>query len=111
MFVRRAATFLGTAAAVAGLGLAALGSAATAGASSADDTFMEVIGDHGIEPPSAEEAIGLAHDVCSVLDDGGDLVDAVTAVSNYTDLDDRDSAYIVGASIGTYCPEHEAVIG
>lgn len=111
MFVRRAATFVATAAAAAGLGLAALTSAATAGASSADDTFIQVISDQGIEPPSAEEAISLAHDVCNVLDSGGDLVDAVTTVSDYTELDAHDSAYIVGASIGTYCPEHEAVIG
>lgn len=111
MFVRRVATFVGTAAAAAGLGLAALASAATAGASSADDTFITVISEEGIEPPSAEEAIGVAHDVCAVIDDGGDLFDAITAVSDYTELEFEDSAFFVGASIATYCPEHEAVIG
>ena len=110
MFVRRIATFVGTAAAATGLGLAALASAATAGATVADDTFITVITDQGIEPPSTEEAIGVAHDVCAVIDDGGDLVDAITEVFDYTELDFEDSAFFVGASIATYCPEHEGLI-
>jgi hypothetical protein len=69
-----------------------------------------VITEQGIEPPSAEEAIGVANDVCMVLDDGGDLIDAVSAVSDYTELDFEDSAFFVGASIASYCPEHEALI-
>jgi hypothetical protein len=110
MFIRPFTTFIGTAAAAAALGLAALASAGTAGASTVDDTFITVINDQGIKPPSAEEAIGVAHEVCMVIDDGGDLLDAVTAVSDYTELDFEDSAFFVGASIASYCPEHEALI-
>ena len=110
MFVRRLTTFVGAAAAATGLGLAALASAATAGATVADDTFITVITEQGIEPPSAEEAIGVAHDVCMVIDDGGDLFDAISAVYDYTELGFEDSAFFVGASIATYCPEHEALI-
>jgi Protein of unknown function (DUF732) len=110
MIVRRFATFAGTAAVATGLGLAALASAGAAGASTVDDTFITVISDQGIEPPSAEEAIGVAHDVCTVIDDGGDLSDAIDAVSDYTELGFEDSAFFVGASIASYCPEHEVLI-
>jgi Protein of unknown function (DUF732) len=110
MFVRRFATFAGTAAAAGAVGLAALASAGIAGASTVDDTFITVISEQGIEPPSAEEAIDVAHEVCMVMDDGSDLFDAVTAVSDYTELDVEDSAFFVGASIASYCPEHEGLI-
>jgi hypothetical protein len=107
----RLTTFIGTAAAASALGLAALTSAGVASASTVDDTFISVISDQGIQPPSTREAIGVAHDVCTVLDKGGDLVDAVSAVSDYTELGTEDSAFFVGASIATYCPEHEGLIG
>lgn len=107
----RITTFVGTAAATAALGLAAVASAGVASAGSVDDTFITVITEQGIEPPSAREAIGVAHDVCVVFDNGGDLVDAVTAVTEYTELEMEDSAFFVGASVASYCPEHEAVIG
>ena len=81
-----------------------------ASASTVDDTFISVISDEGIEAPSAKEAIGVAEDVCTILDKGGDLLDAVSAVADYTELDFEDSAFFVGASIASYCPEHKAVI-
>ena len=110
MFVRRFATFAGTAAAARRLGLAALASAGVAGAGTVDDVFITVISEQGIEAPSAEMAIGVAHDVCLVIDDGGDLLDAVSAVYDYTELGFEDSAFFVGASIASYCPEHEALL-
>jgi uncharacterized protein DUF732 len=109
--MHRITTFVGTAAATAALGLAAFASAGVASAGSVDDTFITVITDQGIKPPSAKEAISVAHDVCAVIDEGGDLVDAVTAVSDYTELDTEDSAFFVGASVASYCPQHEAKIG
>jgi hypothetical protein len=107
----RITTFVGTAAATAALGLAAFASTGVASAGTVDDTFITVITEQGIEPPSAKEAVGVAHDVCVVFDNGGDLLDAVSAVSDYTELGTEDSAFFVGASIATYCPEHEAAIG
>ena len=107
----RLTTFIGTAAAASALGLAALASTGVASAGTVDDTFITVITDQGIKPPSTKEAIGVARDVCTVLDKGGDLVDAVSAVSEYTELEMEDSAFFVGASIATYCPEHEGLIG
>jgi hypothetical protein len=106
----RLTALIGTAAAASALGLAALTSTGVASASTIDDTFITVITDEGIQPPSTREAISVAHDVCTVLNEGGDLVDAVSAVSGYTDLETEDSAFFVGASIATYCPEHEGLI-
>jgi uncharacterized protein DUF732 len=59
-------------------------------------------------PPSAKEAVSTAHAVCAVFDEGLSLVDAV---SDTTGLEMEDAAFFVGASVASYCPEHEAVIG
>ena len=108
--MNRLTTIIGTAVATSALGLAAFASTGVASASTVDDTFISVISDEGIEAPSAKEAIGVAEDVCTILDKGGDLLDAVSAVADYTDLEFEDSAFFVGASIASYCPEHKAVI-
>ena len=47
---------------------------------------------------------------CQPSQDGGDLYDAVNAVSEYTELGTDDSAFFVGASVASYCPEHETAI-
>jgi Protein of unknown function (DUF732) len=108
----RITTLVGTAVAASALGVAALASTGVASAAtSVDDTFISVITDEGIKPPSAKEAIGVAHNVCVVLDKGGDLVEAVSAVADYTELASEDAAFIVGASIAAYCPEYEELIG
>ena len=103
---RKFAAFIGTAAAASALGLAALVGAGAAGATSLDDTFISVLADEGIEAPSTAEAVSTALDVCGLFDDGGDLYDAVSEVSDYTELGIEDSAFFVGASVATYCPEY-----
>ena len=109
--LRHFTAFVGTAAAASAFGLAALVSAGTASASAIDDTFMSVLEDEGIEAPSTREAISVAHDVCGVIEEGGDLVDAVTSVSDFTGLEMEDSAFFVGASVASYCPEYGDMIG
>jgi Protein of unknown function (DUF732) len=108
--LRHFTALVGTAAAASALGLAALVTAGTAGAGSVDDTFMSVLADEGIEAPSTVEAVSAAHGVCMVFDDGLTLVDAVSAVSDVTGLSMESSAFFVGASVATYCPEHEGAI-
>lgn len=66
---------------------------AAAAANTVEDTFIDVINQQGIQPPSDSEAISVAHDACAVIDRGGDLAAAVDA------------------SIASYCPEHESLIG
>jgi hypothetical protein len=105
--LRHLTAFIGTAAAASALGLAALVSAGSAGATSTDDIFISVLADEGIQAPSTDEAVSVALDVCTVFDDGGDLYDAVNEVSEYTELNTDDSAFFVGASVASYCPEHE----
>jgi len=46
-----------------------------------------------------------------MFDKGDSLYDAVNSVSTTTDLVQEDSAFFVGASVATYCPEHEAALG
>lgn len=99
------------AAAVGALGIAAVVTAGAAAANTVDDTFIDVLNQQGIQPPSDSEAISVARDACAVIDGGGDLAAAVDAVSSTTKLDFEDSAFFVGASIASYCPEHESLIG
>lgn len=93
------------------LGIAALVSAGVAGATTTDDVFVSVLNEEGIQPPSTQEAVSLAFDVCSMFDSGQSLYDAVDSVSNTTTLTQEDSAFFVGASVATYCPEHDAALG
>jgi hypothetical protein len=109
--LRHFTAFVGAAAVASTLGLTALASAGIASAGSVDDTFISVLRDEGIMPPSAKEAISTAHAVCAVLDDGMSLVDGVSAVSDHTGLEFEDAAFFVGASVASYCPEHEELIG
>jgi hypothetical protein len=109
--LRHFTAFVGAAAVASTLGLAALASAGVASASSADDTFVSVLRDEGIVAPSAREAISTGHAVCAVFDEGLSLIDAVSAVSHTTGLEMEDAAFFVGASVATYCPEHEELIG
>jgi hypothetical protein len=109
--IRHLTAFVGAAAAASTLGIAALVSAGSAGATTTDDMFVSVLADEGIEPPSTEEAVSLAFDVCAMFDEGQSLYDTVGSVSDVTDLATEDSAFFVGASVATYCPEHEAELG
>jgi len=108
---RHLTAVIAAAAAAASLGIAALVSTGLAGASTTDDMFVSVLNDEGIQPPSTEEAVSLAYDVCVMFDKGDSLYDAVNSVSTTTDLVQEDSAFFVGASVATYCPEHEAALG
>ena len=95
-----------TAVVAAGLGLAAVATAGTAGAlSSVDDTFLTTISAEGIAYDSPRTAIGAAHDVCLALDAGADPVDLGVEIYDSTDLTTDQAALFVVASVDTYCPE------
>lgn len=108
---RHLTAVIAAAAAASSLGIAALVSAGMAGATTTDDMFVSVLKDEGITPPSTAEAVSLAYDVCGMFDKGDSLYDAVNSVSTTTDLVQEDSAFFVGASVATYCPEHEPALG
>ena len=102
---------IGAAAVASSLGIAALVSTSIAGATTTDDMFVSVLEDEGIQPPSTQEAVSLAADVCKMFDKGQSLYDAVESVASTTKLTEEDSAFFVGASVATYCPEHDAALG
>jgi hypothetical protein len=108
---RHLTALIGAAAVASTLGIAALVSAGAAGATNTDDMFVSVLADQGIQPPSTQEAVSLAADVCKMFDKGQSLYDAVGSVSDSTTLTQEDSAFFVGASVATYCPEHDAALG
>ena len=81
--LRHLTAFIGAAAVTSTLGIAALVSAGVAGATTTDDMFVSVLADEGITPPSTEEAVSLAFDVCAMFDKGESLYDAVGSVSDH----------------------------
>lgn len=90
MFTRRfAASMVGTTLTAATLGLAALGFAGTASASSTDEAFLAQLQADGITPPSAARAIKDAHAVCDALDEGHSAKAVIKAVAKATGLSAR----------------------
>jgi len=108
---RHLTAVIGAAAVASSLGIAALVSTSIAGATTTDDMFVSVLEDEGIQPPSTQEAVSLAADVCKMFDKGQSLYDAVGSVATTTKLTEEDSAFFVGASVATYCPEHDPSLG
>lgn len=87
MLIRRfTASVAGTTLTGAALGLAALGFAGTASASSVDNAFLAQLQADGITPPSAARAISDAHAVCRALDQGHSGQEVINAVAESTGL-------------------------
>ncbi|MBW0020211.1 MAG: DUF732 domain-containing protein [Mycobacterium sp.] len=107
MFTRRfTASFTGTALAAGALGLAALGLAGTAGATSTDNAFLAQIQADGITPPSAASAIGEAHGVCTALDQGASPQAVYSAVAQTTGLSAKASKTFAVDAASAYCPQY-----
>lgn len=77
---------------------------AIASASPADDAYLGALDGQLITYPSDSYAISTGHDVCSLLDDGASTTDVALELSNNSGLELEDTGFIVGASIGAYCP-------
>ena len=82
---------------------------ATSG-SSKDTEFIRRLDSANIHYNSESKAIKGAHAVCDYLDKGYS-VDQATAGAMEVVTDPWDAGYIVGASIGVYCPKYGAQIG
>lgn len=107
MFTRRfVASLAGTTMTAAALGLAALGVAGTAGATSVDDAFLTEIQADGITPPSAARAISEAHAVCSALDAGQSPAQVYAGVAERTGLSAKGSKTFAVDAAKAYCPEY-----
>ena len=71
--------------------------------------FLEVVRSEGVRFPSDADAVGYGRAVCADVDRTGSVT--VTAMALFADpapLSADDAAYMVGASIAAFCPEHEA---
>ena len=90
----------------AALGLAALGLAGTAGASSVDDTFLAQLQADGIQPPTAARAISDAHAVCKALDAGHSPQEAIGAVAQATGLSTKSAKTFSVDAASAYCPQY-----
>lgn len=107
MFSRRfAAAMAGTTLTAAALGLAALGVAGTASASSGDDAFLTQLQADGITPPSSAVAIKDAHTVCKALDRGESSKDVINAVVETTGLNTKSANTFAVDAASAYCPQY-----
>ncbi len=107
MFTRRfTASAAGTTLTAATLGLAALGFAGTAGASSVDEAFVAQLKADGITPPSAARAISDAHAVCNALDEGQSSRAVINAVAESTGLSSTGAKTFAIDAASAYCPEY-----
>ncbi|HTQ21807.1 DUF732 domain-containing protein [Mycobacterium sp.] len=88
------------------LGLAALGFASTAGATSVDDSFLAKIKADGITPPSAARAIKDAHAVCASLDAGHSAQQVYGEVADATGLDAEGAKEFAVDAASSYCPQY-----
>lgn len=73
-----------------------------------DLAFIAVLDDRGIEYSSEEQAIEVAHSVCTALAAGATFADLIVAAGDVYSMED--TGFIIGASIGGYCPEFASAI-
>ena len=107
MFTGRfAASVARTTLTAAALGLAALGFAGTAGASSVDDAFLAQLQADGITPPSAARAVSHAHAVSKALDNGHSGQEVINAVAQSTGLSSKGAKTFAVDAASAYCPQY-----
>jgi len=107
MLTRRFTAFAArTTLTAAALGLAALGFAGTAGATSVDDTFLSQLQADGIQPPTAARAISDAHAVCKALDAGHSPQEVISAVAQSTGLSPKGAKTFSVDAASAYCPQY-----
>lgn len=71
--------------------------------------FLDVVRGEGVRFPSDEAAVRYGREICADVDRTGSVT--VTALARFADpapLSADDAAFMVGASIAAFCPEHEA---
>ncbi|OBH28898.1 hypothetical protein A5692_22145 [Mycobacterium sp. E342] len=98
------------------IGAAALAStavllAAPASADPNDDSFIAELQRHGVVFTDRGAAIAAGHDMCAGLDKSRTPSSLVVGVARATDLSAREAAFLLGASVASYCPQHKAGVG
>jgi hypothetical protein len=75
-------------------------------ADTVDDAFIATLDEQQITYPTQAYAIRAGHGVCDALDAGTTINDVASRISKESYLGMYDAQYLVGASIGAYCPWH-----
>jgi len=88
------------------LSTAALGFAAPAAADDADDAFIAGLSRGGITMPDNDDAIANARTVCTSIATNPNASVLAIQLARQTNLSVKQSAYFVGLSIATYCPQY-----
>lgn len=104
MFTRRINTIASTIIGAAAIGIVAVGTAGTAGATTADDAFLAQMDNLGISFSSPADAIKDGHKVCQELAAGKTGTDIATEILQQTDLTKHQAAYFVVDATHAYCP-------
>lgn len=86
---------------------AALAFAAPASADDTDDAFIAGLSKGGITMPDNDDAIGKARTVCTSIATNPNASVLAIQLARQTDLSVKQSAYFVGLSIATYCPQYK----
>jgi hypothetical protein len=75
-------------------------------ADTVDDAFIAALDEQQITYPTRAYAIAGGHQICAELDGGTSINTVVSGVASASYLGMYDAGYLVGASIGAYCPWH-----
>lgn len=92
---------------VAFLSAAALALATPAAADTIDDAFIANLGKGGITMPDNSDALAKARAVCTGIAANPNASVLAIQLARQTNLSVRQSAYFVGLSIATYCPQYK----
>ena len=92
-------------------GTVALLAAGTAGAVTADASFLADLRAEGITYDSAGAVIADAYQVCGELDSGVSATDIGLEIMDYTGVSARQAAAFIVNSVDYYCPEHTGAFG
>jgi hypothetical protein len=90
----------------AALGVAALATSGTAGASTTDDAFIAQMKAMGVTFSSPQIAVTDAHQVCKELAAGKSGTDIAAQVVSQTDLNPKQAAFFVVDATNAYCPQY-----
>lgn len=72
----------------------------------AEDAFINALDSEGITYPNRGYAINAGHILCGQLNRGASLIRVVTNLYAESELTLDQSAFMVGASIGSFCDWH-----
>ncbi len=89
------------------LSTAALACAVPASADDNDDAFIAGLSKGGITMPDNDNAIAMAHTVCTSIDTNPNVSMLAIQLTKQTDLSPRQSGYFIGLSVATYCPQYK----